>query len=376
MKPNGADSWAGGAFNPEDGKRYSAERRSRATVPRPPAACSAGSSASRSAGRARDNRGRSPDVNLTPILSPFFASLFLDPSAAACYRLRASQPSVGRGGLFAIARPRRGLEFSMARAAAGKIKGPKTSASRPFERVALLLQGGGALGAYQAGVYQALAEANVSPTGSPGSRSAPSTPRLSPAIRRRSASTRLREFWEAVSTSPLGVFGIPYVRSLELKDDGARRLINQVRAFGIAMLGAPAFFAPRFPPLFLWPPRQPKRSATTTSRRSGDAGAAGRFRPDQHGRRSGSASARSTCAAATSSTSTTRRIRSTPAHIIASGSLPPGFPATDDRRRLLLGWGAHLQHAAAMGVRQHGRVPTRSPSRSIYGARPASCRAT
>ncbi len=25
MKPNGADSWAGGAFNPEDGKRYSAK---------------------------------------------------------------------------------------------------------------------------------------------------------------------------------------------------------------------------------------------------------------------------------------------------------------------------------------------------------------
>ena len=28
----------------------------------------------------------------------------------------------------------------------------------PFERVALVLQGGGALGAYQAGVYEALAE--------------------------------------------------------------------------------------------------------------------------------------------------------------------------------------------------------------------------
>ena len=33
----------------------------------------------------------------------------------------------------------------------------------PFERMALLLQGGGALGAYQAGVYQALAEADVHP---------------------------------------------------------------------------------------------------------------------------------------------------------------------------------------------------------------------
>ena len=33
----------------------------------------------------------------------------------------------------------------------------------PFERIALLLQGGGALGAYQGGVYQALTEANLHP---------------------------------------------------------------------------------------------------------------------------------------------------------------------------------------------------------------------
>jgi predicted acylesterase/phospholipase RssA len=33
----------------------------------------------------------------------------------------------------------------------------------PFERIALILQGGGALGAYQAGVYQALAEATLHP---------------------------------------------------------------------------------------------------------------------------------------------------------------------------------------------------------------------
>ena len=33
----------------------------------------------------------------------------------------------------------------------------------PFENVALLLQGGGALGVYQAGVYEALAEAGLHP---------------------------------------------------------------------------------------------------------------------------------------------------------------------------------------------------------------------
>jgi predicted acylesterase/phospholipase RssA len=35
--------------------------------------------------------------------------------------------------------------------------------SARFDRVVLLLQGGGALGAYQAGVYEALAEANLHP---------------------------------------------------------------------------------------------------------------------------------------------------------------------------------------------------------------------
>ena len=41
---------------------------------------------------------------------------------------------------------------------------PNGPRPRPdFERIALLLQGGGALGSYQAGAYQALAEANLHP---------------------------------------------------------------------------------------------------------------------------------------------------------------------------------------------------------------------
>jgi predicted acylesterase/phospholipase RssA len=43
-------------------------------------------------------------------------------------------------------------------------RAPDGSRAPPaFERIALLLQGGGALGAYQAGVYQALAEADLHP---------------------------------------------------------------------------------------------------------------------------------------------------------------------------------------------------------------------
>ena len=42
-------------------------------------------------------------------------------------------------------------------------KSHRQLARPPFECIALLLQGGGALGAYQAGVYEALAEAHLAP---------------------------------------------------------------------------------------------------------------------------------------------------------------------------------------------------------------------
>ena len=48
---------------------------------------------------------------------------------------------------------------------------------RAGDECILVLQGGGALGAYQAGVFEALAAMNHTPTGSPASRSARSTPR-------------------------------------------------------------------------------------------------------------------------------------------------------------------------------------------------------
>ena len=44
-----------------------------------------------------------------------------------------------------------------------KLKSHVAKERPPFGRVALLLQGGGALGAYQAGVYEVLSEANIEP---------------------------------------------------------------------------------------------------------------------------------------------------------------------------------------------------------------------
>lgn len=49
------------------------------------------------------------------------------------------------------------------------------NAARSAGQVVLVLQGGGALGAYQAGVYQALHEAGLNRTGLSARRLAPST---------------------------------------------------------------------------------------------------------------------------------------------------------------------------------------------------------
>ena len=58
----------------------------------------------------------------------------------------------------------------------GSLKPPQR-ARPPFDQIALLLQGGGALGAYQAGVYEALRRRGCIQIGWRASPSAPSTQR-------------------------------------------------------------------------------------------------------------------------------------------------------------------------------------------------------
>lgn len=70
-----------------------------------------------------------------------------------------------------------------------------------FGRIVLLLQGGGALGAYQAGVYEALAEANLHPDWvagiSIGAINAAIIAGNPPNLRVE----KLREFWERITNS-------------------------------------------------------------------------------------------------------------------------------------------------------------------------------
>jgi len=195
-----------------------------------------------------------------------------------------------------------------------------------FEQIVLLLQGGGALGSYQAGVYQALAEADLHPNWIAGI----SIGAINSAIIAGNAPDkrvdRLREFWETVSASPLG---IPYLKSIELQNQIVHHLVNQGRAVNILLFGAPNFFAPRLPPAALWPADAPDKAsyydttplkATLERLVDFDRINAGRMRFSVGAVNVGTGNF-------AYFDTTTDRIR--PEHIMASGSLPPGFPATE-----------------------------------------------
>ncbi len=127
---------------------------------------------------------------------------------------------------------------------------PKRSA---FDRVVLLLQGGGALGAYQAGVYEALAEASLHPDWvagiSIGAINATIIAGNPPNLRVE----KLRKFWEGVTSSWFDVCP-GGLGSLLAGGDSARGFANQMNAVAALTNGAAGFFRPRIPNPYFYPP--------------------------------------------------------------------------------------------------------------------------
>ncbi|WP_229506535.1 patatin-like phospholipase family protein [Massilia sp. BJB1822] len=112
----------------------------------------------------------------------------------------------------------------------------------PKEERILVLQGGGALGAYQAGTYEELAAMGQMPHWvagiSIGAINAALIVGNPPELRVQ----RLHEFWQTVSAaSPIW---LPWIG----RDVEQRSILNQAQAAMVLLFGLPGFFVPRWPP--------------------------------------------------------------------------------------------------------------------------------
>jgi NTE family protein len=114
----------------------------------------------------------------------------------------------------------------------------------------LVLQGGGALGSYQAGAYQALCHFDFEPEWIAGISIGAINAAIIAGNPREKRVERLKEFWEMVSA--------PVPWNPVTKSDRGRLLFNETSAALIATFGVPGFFTPRFPPAPLWPPGSPQ----------------------------------------------------------------------------------------------------------------------
>jgi NTE family protein len=191
------------------------------------------------------------------------------------------------------------------------------------DHTVLVLQGGGALGAYQAGVFEALSENGYAPdwvTGvSIGAVNAALIAGNPPALR----VARLREFWERVSS------GMPLIAPAAL--DPFRRTFNLVSASTAITFGVPGLFTPRIPPAVFAPEgtlaalsiydttplretldelvqfdiingRQTRFAVGVVQVRTGNSVYFDNYTPDTE---------------------------IAPEHVMASGALPPGFPPVE-----------------------------------------------
>lgn len=105
-------------------------------------------------------------------------------------------------------------------------------------RIALVLQGGGALGAYQAGVYQALHEHELVPDWVVGTSIGAVNAALIAGNRKEDRLARVRRFWERVSH--------PDRVDMESVSDSQRRSNITFSTIDAVFHGVPGFFTPRW----------------------------------------------------------------------------------------------------------------------------------
>ncbi|MES2339979.1 MAG: patatin-like phospholipase family protein [Pseudomonadota bacterium] len=139
----------------------------------------------------------------------------------------------------------------MAEADPRKLRGSARGATLPLpECVALVLQGGGALGSYQAGVIEALAESAIELDWVAGISIGAINAAIIAGNPRERAVERLRSFWNT-ATSALPSFPI-------FPQDQIREFVHEWSAMSVMATGVPGFFAPRWLPPTMAAPGTPE----------------------------------------------------------------------------------------------------------------------
>ncbi|RXZ36177.1 patatin-like phospholipase family protein [Oxalobacteraceae bacterium CAVE-383] len=195
----------------------------------------------------------------------------------------------------------------------------KAAIAKPH--VALVLQGGGALGAYQAGVYQALHEHNLTPDWVVGTSIGAINAAIIAGNPRETRLARLREFWDRVGQADaIDMSKVP---------DISRQLNIWLATMETYTRGVPGFFAPRAAnPFALGMHVTPEDASFYDT--AGLAGTLNELIDFDYLNASGGmrltvSAMKVICGSLVNFDSRRRRIGVE--HIMASGALPPGFPA-------------------------------------------------
>jgi NTE family protein len=248
---------------------------------------------------------------------------------------------------------RRLIAATVGRADAMDITAQPARNQLPFESIALVLQGGGALGAYQAGVFQALAEAGIEPDWISGISIGAFNSAVIAGNPPEARVEKLRQFWEAITepyvqwpapfpppgaAPPPGTSVAPQPSDFwtlasglapTLNGDIARGFLNQWAAGRVLFNGTPGFFALRPVTPWFWPGSSIRATSyydTTDLKRT--------LERLVDFDRINSQTMRLSVGAVNVQTGNfvyfdTTKDRIRPEHIMASGALPPAFAAVE-----------------------------------------------
>ena len=191
--------------------------------------------------------------------------------------------------------------------------------SRPSsydKKVGLVLQGGGALGSYQAGVYEALSTSEYLPDWIAGISIGAVNAAIIAGNAPEKRVERLREFWEGI-TAPSALWPVSGMITNEYR---------RTSSLTAMMFGQPGFFAPRVPAHWLFGGKITSYY-DTSSLKSTLEQLVDFDRINAHQTRFSVAAVNVRTGNFAYFDNAQMTIR--PEHVMASGALPPGFPAVE-----------------------------------------------